>query len=545
MGMIPSRQPCTLVRLVAVLLALGSIAHPQGRGGAAVPALSHLDVLAWNIWHGGKEDGEAGLERTIEVIRSSGADLVAMQETYGSGERIAEALGFTFHPRGTNVSIHSRFPVIEDISVHKEFQCAGALVELPGGERLAFFSVWLPYAAEIWAEGTRAGKKQAALLAACEPSRAELAAILRGIEERLAGEAYAGVPVILAGDFNSMSHLDYGEVGFDQYAALVAWPTSRLAMGAGFLDAYRACHGIPDRARDATWTPRFPEQEQDRIDYVYLKGAGWEPERAQVLRTHPGGFPSDHGALLVRLARTDAAPPRSALRVASYNIRHGSGMDGRVDLPRTAGVLRGLQADFIGLQEVDAGAERSGGQAQVVELARTLGMQPAFGKFMDYDGGRYGMGILSAHPIVDVAAVPLPAGGEPRVALDVLVQLPGGQRMRIINVHFDWLEDDGVRMAQANALCAHLEGLVEPYLLVGDFNDVPDSRTMARVRRSAQVIPKPASGRFTFPAEHPSREIDYLLHGRNGKWQASLASVVSEEVASDHRPVFADVVLVH
>ena len=129
------------VSLALVLAALSTCTQAKAQDG--------LRVLSWNIWHGGLEDGEPGLQRTIETIEASGADLVAMQETYGSGERIAKSLGFAFHPRGRNVSIHSRFPVIEDISVHKEFQCVGALIELPDQSRIAFYSIWLPYRASF------------------------------------------------------------------------------------------------------------------------------------------------------------------------------------------------------------------------------------------------------------------------------------------------------------------------------------------------------------------------------------------------------------
>ena len=83
-----------------------------------------------------------------------------MQETYGSGELISEALGFNFLPRGTNVSIMSRFPILEDISVYHEFKCVGAIIELPDKTPLAFYSIWLPYDAEIWAVGTREGKSK-------------------------------------------------------------------------------------------------------------------------------------------------------------------------------------------------------------------------------------------------------------------------------------------------------------------------------------------------------------------------------------------------
>ena len=77
-----------------------------------------------------------GPQRVVEVIRQSKADIVAMQETYGSGEWISQQLGFHFHPRGTNVSIHSRYPVLEDISVFEKFKCVGALLELPENEKL-------------------------------------------------------------------------------------------------------------------------------------------------------------------------------------------------------------------------------------------------------------------------------------------------------------------------------------------------------------------------------------------------------------------------
>jgi len=98
--------------------------------------------MTWNIWHGGREDGEkVGPQKVIRVIKNSRADIIAMQETYGSGELISEALGFNFLPRGTNVSIMSRFPILEDISVYHEFKCVGAIIQLPDKTPLAFYSI--------------------------------------------------------------------------------------------------------------------------------------------------------------------------------------------------------------------------------------------------------------------------------------------------------------------------------------------------------------------------------------------------------------------
>jgi len=179
---------------------------------------SDFSVMTWNIWHGGREDGEkVGPQKVIRVIKNSGADIIAMQETYGSGELISEALGFNFLPRGTNVSIMSRFPILEDISVFHEFKCVGAIIQLPDKTPLAFYSIWLPYDAEIWAVGTREGKSKEELLAACASSASDLEQILTLAKAKLAESNYGDAPIIIAGDFNSMSHLDYSDDAIDLY----------------------------------------------------------------------------------------------------------------------------------------------------------------------------------------------------------------------------------------------------------------------------------------------------------------------------------------
>jgi len=85
----------------------------------------------------------------------------------------------------------------------------------------------------------------------------------------------------------------------------------------------------------------------------------------------------------------------SAIRVATYNIKHGRGMDGTLNLERTLVTLKTLNADIIALQEVDDQARRSGGVDQASWLAERLGMHAAYGAFMDFQSGRYGLAILS------------------------------------------------------------------------------------------------------------------------------------------------------
>ena len=223
-----------------VLLVLGLI--PVQEAWANEPV--SFRAMAWNIWHGGREDGEQiGPQRVVDIIEGNRVDIVAMQETYGSGERISQQLGFHFHPRGTNVSIHSRYPVLEDISVFEEFKCVGALLDLPGNRKLAFYSIWLPYNKEIWEEGTRDVRDLETMKYACEASRKDLEKMWALIQQRLSDPRYAGIPIVIAGDFNSMSHLDYVGPFRDQFDGVVMdWPTSHILTDAGFQDAWRENH---------------------------------------------------------------------------------------------------------------------------------------------------------------------------------------------------------------------------------------------------------------------------------------------------------------
>jgi len=142
------------------------------------------------------------------------------------------------------------------------------------------------------------------LIEACKPSEKDLILIRDGIKKRLLDKKYANVSVVIAGDFNSMSHLDYSSKAVSQYKQAIDWPTSHVMTDAGFRDSYREINHKIDRSVDSTWSPRFPKQEQDRIDFIYYKSEFWRAAKSTVIREHPVKFPSDHAAVLTTFRKT-------------------------------------------------------------------------------------------------------------------------------------------------------------------------------------------------------------------------------------------------
>jgi exonuclease III len=269
-----------------------------------------LKVMAWNIWRAGiKKESSGKPVQVARLIQSQKPDLVAMQETYGSGPWLQKELGYQMRLRGPHLSIFSRHAILADLSVGGEWNCQGVLVEVPDFGKLAFFSIWLPFKGDIWKAGSRQGIGRKEMLAVCDPSRVTLTELLPALEKRLKEQSLEDVPVILAGDFNSMSHLDYTEKAARQFGdRVIAWPTSKLMTDAGFIDTYRKINPEVDRTVDSTWSPEFRDQEQDRIDFIYSRGALLSPKSSIVIDSFKPFFPSDHAAVVTVFGKGESHP---------------------------------------------------------------------------------------------------------------------------------------------------------------------------------------------------------------------------------------------
>ena len=104
-------------------------------------------MLQWNIWHGGVHLGNDGPDRIIELIRSCRADIVTMQEAYGSQEKIAQALNFQLQTASShdNLALYSRF-FIHHLQSSEIFKSNPALITLPNKREILVNGCWLYYA---------------------------------------------------------------------------------------------------------------------------------------------------------------------------------------------------------------------------------------------------------------------------------------------------------------------------------------------------------------------------------------------------------------
>jgi endonuclease/exonuclease/phosphatase family metal-dependent hydrolase len=224
------------------------------------------------------------------------------------------------------------------------------------------------------------------------------------------------------------------------------------------------------------------------------------------------------------------------LRVLAFNTHHGEGLDGELDLERIGRLIESTRADLVALQEIDRLVERTGFIDQADEYAEHAGLEPLFGAFMSYQGGQYGMALLSGLPILDWANHRLPDGAEPRTALTARVRLPNTAREVVFSgIHFYRTEEE--RMAQARALTDILADETGIVILAGDFNSLPGSPVMDYLGADFEIVQKRGSA-FTFPADEPAREIDFMLVRPGSSFEVLEHRVLDERVASDHRPIF-------
>jgi endonuclease/exonuclease/phosphatase family metal-dependent hydrolase len=453
-----------------------------------------LKVLAWNIWHGGRRKGrDEGVQRVVEVIEESGADIVLMQETYGSGPRISGRLGFDYFLRSSNLSIMSRFPIHNAHRLYQGFRFGGATIELRPGEHVEVYSLWINHLPSVSSALKEGATGEELAVADSKTRGAEIDAALRALHQHL-GEGPA-IPVLIGGDFNSGSHLDWtAEAAHlpNHMGRVAPWPVSLSMERAGFIDTFRTRHPDPIQEPGLTWSPEFRDSHQDRIDYVYASGGDWRVLESKVLDTHPRGWPSDHAAVL---STVELVVPAPSLKVISYNTYYVFSEGTEVEAGSKW--IAEQAPDVVALQELTNISD-----ARLAELA--AGWDHRHTALLKTSG--FSVGLTSNSPIELLDSI---REGMHHGALHV--RIDGIHYFAVHLSPFRW----SVRTTEAEILLSKIKPLIdrgEKVIVLGDFNAMSPAD-----RELTDSLPNRLTKARTSDAKH-----DHVENLRDGAFDYSV-----------------------
>lgn len=216
------------------------------------------------------------------------------------------------------------------------------------------------------------------------------------------------------------------------------------------------------------------------------------------------------------------------LRVATYNLHHGLGMDGVLDLERTAATIAEIDADLIALQELDRNVMRSGGIDQPGRLQDLTGMWIRFFPTISFGGGEFGLAI-AARDALDVEFHPLPKTRLDRPHGMILTRIQG---IGVVATHLS--RKRLARALEIPSLCWACRRLDAPKMLLGDLN----TAGLAFGPMRFAGLHKPTSFRATFNSLHPRRQIDHVITGRGLRF---VDCWTIPSTASDHLPLVVEV----
>lgn len=224
------------------------------------------------------------------------------------------------------------------------------------------------------------------------------------------------------------------------------------------------------------------------------------------------------------------------LRVMTYNIRGGLGMDGRRSIRRIAEVVRSADPDLAGIQEVHDRLPMSGFARQPAALTRLTGLPRVFHPSLALGIGRYGNLWLTKLPVIESGVCLLPGGREQRAAVWATIGAPS-HPFRAIVTHLGLTAEE--KVGQTSELVSIVRAAREPLILVGDMNARPGSDELAQLADAGlRHAVGPESP--TYPADDPRHRIDYIMCSRH--WTTGEARVLDTQ-ASDHLPLVVELSL--
>lgn len=226
--------------------------------------------------------------------------------------------------------------------------------------------------------------------------------------------------------------------------------------------------------------------------------------------------------------------------VASYNIHQCVGTDGRRDPGRIARVILELDAQVIGLQEVNSKSGDNLEEAQMEYLSQATGLKAVSGPTIRRADSQYGNVLLTHYPIAEIRLADLSVRGrEPRGAIDTTLDIQG-QAVRVIVTHLGLTASERFNQVEGlkQILCSEREQAV---ILLGDTNEwFPLSRTIRTLHQCLGKTPaKP-----TFPAWFPLLSLDRIwVRPRGALETVRVHKSPLAKIASDHLPLKVSIAL--
>jgi endonuclease/exonuclease/phosphatase family metal-dependent hydrolase len=220
------------------------------------------------------------------------------------------------------------------------------------------------------------------------------------------------------------------------------------------------------------------------------------------------------------------------LRVVSYNVHSFKGRDGRYDYHRIANILKELDADVIGLQEIERFTTRTGVD-QVKIIKELTGMYGYFEKTWEFLDGDYGIMVLSKYPVTNLGYLNLATDWhrEPRKAMLTKIHWPE-QEFILVNTHFSY-ESTRARKFQAETVEEFAAKQSLPVVIAGDFNAIASNTVMQTFWAGDDYV----------QPKYPLLSIDFVFTRSQDPWLVRDSFMPLHPVASDHNPVVLDLEL--
>lgn len=225
-----------------------------------------------------------------------------------------------------------------------------------------------------------------------------------------------------------------------------------------------------------------------------------------------------------------ASTTGDSLRIMSYNIRNGIGMDSKQDYERIAALISKVSPDVIALQELDSMTYRSNKTYLLEKIAQRVDMNYVYGAAIDYGGGKYGIGVMSREKPLKIKNIPLPGREEARTLLVVEFK-----NYIFLATHFSLTSLD--QLASIDIIMKEIKDTKKPVFMAGDMNSTPSSPTQITIQKHFEVYTDCNWKTCN------SQCIDYIYGYKNNKTTFSLINkvLVEDYMASDHCPIFVDI----